>query len=110
MSRDGEPGAPTLAGLLNALDGVNTPHGLITIINTNYFEKLDPALVRPGRVDYRLELKKPVQSQVEDMFYRVFEEPLGLEARPFESMAQVAEVFKRSLDDPEAVRIELKND
>jgi hypothetical protein len=41
----------TFAGLLNALDGVATPHGLITIITTNYPERLDPALTRSGRID-----------------------------------------------------------
>jgi hypothetical protein len=41
----------TLSGLLNALDGVVTPHGLITIITTNHAERLDPALMRPGRAD-----------------------------------------------------------
>lgn len=40
--------------LLNVLDGAGTPSGLITIMTTNYIERLDDALVRPGRVDYRL--------------------------------------------------------
>lgn len=47
---DGRPGV-TLAGLLNVLDGVTTPHGLVTVLSSNRPEVLDPALVRPGRVD-----------------------------------------------------------
>ncbi len=47
----------TLAGLLNALDGFVTPHGLITIMTTNNREVLDPALVRPGRVDWTEEIR-----------------------------------------------------
>lgn len=51
-SRDDTGGGVTLAGLLNALDGMVTPHGLVTIMTTNRREVLDDALVRPGRVDY----------------------------------------------------------
>lgn len=45
----------SLQGLLNGLDGVATPHGLITIATTNRPEVLDPALTRPGRLDVREE-------------------------------------------------------
>lgn len=41
----------TKAGLLNALDGITTPDGRILIMTTNYPEKLDDALIRPGRAD-----------------------------------------------------------
>jgi chaperone BCS1 len=41
----------SVAALLNALDGVFTPHGLITVMTTNEKERLDPALIRAGRVD-----------------------------------------------------------
>jgi len=47
---DDERGA-TIAAMLNALDGVWTPHGLITVMTTNNRDKLDEALIRPGRVD-----------------------------------------------------------
>jgi hypothetical protein len=48
---DAEKKGVSLAGLLNALDGFITPHGLITIMTTNNRAILDTALVRPGRVD-----------------------------------------------------------
>jgi chaperone BCS1 len=41
------------AGLLNALDGITTPDGRIVIMTTNHPEKLDHALVRPGRADVK---------------------------------------------------------
>jgi chaperone BCS1 len=40
-----------LSAVLNALDGIATPQGLIVIMTTNHLEKIDPALIRPGRVD-----------------------------------------------------------
>jgi hypothetical protein len=41
----------SIAAMLNALDGVWTPHGLVTILTTNKREALDDALLRAGRVD-----------------------------------------------------------
>lgn len=49
--RSDEKGKASLAAMLNALDGVWTPHGLITVMTTNHREALDEALVRPGRID-----------------------------------------------------------
>ena len=46
----------SLSGLLNALDGVASQEGRILIMTTNHIEKLDSALIRPGRIDLRLEL------------------------------------------------------
>lgn len=40
-----------LSVLLNAVDGLQTPEGLLIVYTTNYPEKLDKALTRPGRVD-----------------------------------------------------------
>jgi len=41
----------TFSGFLNALDGIRSKDGTITIMTTNHKEKLDPALIRPGRCD-----------------------------------------------------------
>lgn len=55
----------SLAGLLNALDGVITPHGLIIIMTTNNIESLDPALIRTGRADLILHLDYMQDEQLE---------------------------------------------
>ena len=52
---DAESRGVSLSGLLNALDGVATPNGLITVMTTNHVESLDEALLRPGRVDRKEE-------------------------------------------------------
>src|SRR5580658_619147 len=44
----------TLSGLLNVLDGFAAPTGVLFVMTTNHVEKLDPALLRPGRIDYKL--------------------------------------------------------
>ena len=48
----------TLSFILNILDGVLEQHGRILIISTNYKDKLDSALIRPGRIDYKLNFTK----------------------------------------------------
>lgn len=40
-----------LAGLLNVLDGVIETPGRIVVMTTNHPEQLDPALIRPGRIN-----------------------------------------------------------
>lgn len=42
--------------LLNTLDGFSTPHGLMVFITTNHISRLDPAILRKGRVDDLIEL------------------------------------------------------
>jgi hypothetical protein len=49
---------PTLGEILNVLDGVPERHGHILIMDTNHLTTLDPALIRPGRVDRILSWKK----------------------------------------------------
>jgi hypothetical protein len=43
-----------LSGLLNVLDGVVDSPGRIVIMTTNHVDHLDPALIRPGRIDKQL--------------------------------------------------------
>ena len=45
------PDALNLAGLLNVLDGVVDTPGRMLVMTTNHPEALDPALIRPGRID-----------------------------------------------------------
>lgn len=45
-----------LASILNALDGMAAPTNAIYVFTTNHIEKLDPALIRPGRCDVKLEI------------------------------------------------------
>ncbi|KAG6576155.1 mitochondrial chaperone BCS1-B [Phytophthora cinnamomi] len=56
-----------LSGLLNVLDGVIDCPGRIVIMTTNHPEKLDPALVRPGRVNKKLLLGYMGCTQIQQM-------------------------------------------
>jgi chaperone BCS1 len=46
----------SFSGFLNALDGVRSQEGQILFMTTNHKEKLDQALLRPGRADVHVNL------------------------------------------------------
>ena len=48
-SEETSRGHLTLSGLLNALDGAAAAEGRVVLMTTNYVERLDAALIRPGR-------------------------------------------------------------
>ncbi|KAI1437786.1 P-loop containing nucleoside triphosphate hydrolase protein [Xylaria sp. CBS 124048] len=62
----------TLSGLLNVLDGVGSAEGRVVIMTTNKPERLDGALVRPGRVDMKVMLGNISRKSAEQMFVRMF--------------------------------------
>ncbi len=64
-----EPGI-SLAGLLNALDGVAAGSGRLLVMTSNHPERLDPALTRPGRVDVQEHFGLLGRAEVDRMVYR----------------------------------------
>jgi DNA replication protein DnaC len=70
MCNEDEP--ITLDDILNAWDGVIETPGRILIISSNHYEKLDPALVRPGRIDVTLELLNASHKTIKDLYFHLF--------------------------------------
>ncbi|HQO29053.1 MAG TPA: AAA family ATPase [Accumulibacter sp.] len=62
----------SFSGLLNALDGVAAQEGRIVFLTTNHLERLDRALMRPGRVDRLVELGNASRAQLRTMFLRFY--------------------------------------
>ncbi len=73
----------TLSGLLNALDGFYAPTNVLFMMTTNRIETLDDALLRPGRIDYRLYLGKATDCQRVELYRRFFPQASEREAREF---------------------------
>jgi mitochondrial chaperone BCS1 len=81
---DGPPAAGvTLSGLLNVLDGLHAPENVVFVMTTNQVDALDPALLRPGRIDYKLYLGEAAHSQRIELYRRFFPESDENEAREF---------------------------
>ena len=74
----------TLSGLLNVLDGFHAPDNVLFMMTSNHIDALDPALLRPGRIDYRLYLGPATDQQKAELYLRFF--PLAGE---FEALAFV---------------------
>jgi mitochondrial chaperone BCS1 len=71
----------SFSGLLNALDGVGAQEGRIIVLTTNHRERLDPALIRPGRIDVEIELDNADAQQLQGMLLRFFPEAQAHAAR-----------------------------
>jgi hypothetical protein len=67
----------TLSALLNILDGTLEIPGRVLIITTNHPEKIDPALIRPGRIDMILEYKRANREIISQMYYSFFRKELS---------------------------------
>ncbi len=83
----------TLSGLLNVLDGFHAPNGVLFVMTTNHVEKLDQALLRPGRIDYKLYLGNASDHQKVELYRRFFPELSEIEAREFVEAARSAETM-----------------
>lgn len=62
----------TMSGLLNALDGVAAQEGRLVFMTTNHVERLDDALIRPGRCDVKLEIGMLTPTQAQQLFCKFF--------------------------------------
>jgi chaperone BCS1 len=63
----------TFSGLLNALDGVASAEERLIFMTTNHPERLDAALLRPGRIDFKQCVDNATEYQVRKMFLRFYE-------------------------------------
>lgn len=55
---------PTFLSELDGFEGNST----FIILATNFKDALDPAIIRPGRIDLRLEISRPTVEDAEDIF------------------------------------------
>ncbi|RPB03978.1 P-loop containing nucleoside triphosphate hydrolase protein [Choiromyces venosus 120613-1] len=99
----------SFSGLLNAIDGAASREGRILIMTTNHRERLDPALIRPGRVDLQISFEYATRQVIESLFLNLYDVDIGdREALrmpdgfpPVERILELAGEFGRAL--PEGV-------
>lgn len=68
----------SFSGLLNAIDGVAAQEGRALIMTTNHKDRLDRALIRPGRADIHMELGLVNAATARRLFARFFPADHGL--------------------------------
>ncbi|EJP61099.1 mitochondrial chaperone BCS1 [Beauveria bassiana ARSEF 2860] len=62
----------TLSGLLNAIDGVGSVEGRVLIMTTNHVNRIDPAVIRPGRVDKMVEFGLASREMLLELFRYIY--------------------------------------
>ena len=79
-----KPKRTSLSQVLNSIDGIVNPHNTIFVFTTNHIEELDPALIRPGRMDLRLEIKPCCEETLNKFTKKFFnkEIPDGFKCKP----------------------------
>merc|ERR1712004_283381 len=97
----------TLATLLEVLDGVMEMDGRMLIITTNYPERLDEALIRPGRIDMKVKFGLCTAASIMEMYKHYFETdlPSSFDTSRLQdnmySPAEVTQVFLNNMHKPE---------
>uniref|UniRef100_A0A915DED8 BCS1 N-terminal domain-containing protein n=1 Tax=Ditylenchus dipsaci TaxID=166011 RepID=A0A915DED8_9BILA len=102
----------TLSGILNALDGVASSEKRIIFMTTNHKDKLDSALVRPGRVDCEQYIGHCTEDMLDRMFRRFYKDASQEQCQSFLKLASafqggispamVQRHFIRYMEDPES--------
>ena len=102
-----------LSFLLNLLDGTLEANGRILIITTNFPERIDRALIRPGRIDLIVNFKTcnlEVLNEMIEAFYDKVFIPITDPALNYKwSPAEVNQILFRNFNNPEQAIQELKN-
>ncbi len=83
----------TLSGLLNVLDGFSAPENMLFVMTTNKIDVLDRALLRPGRIDYKLFFGDVLEEQKIELYRRFFPQASEFEARWFVETHEPAETM-----------------
>jgi hypothetical protein len=100
-------------GMLTKLSGLAEQRRVIFVIATNYYERIDPAIKRPGRIDARYLVLPPDLEQRRSYLEKVVDGWSGLNARERRKVAEETvrftyreltglgrQVRKRRADDP----------
>ena len=104
----------TLSIILNILDGVLETPGRVIFITTNYPERLDKALIRPGRMDMLVEFTRTSHKMLKDMIENFYE--IKIEKSDVQLIkeykwtpAEVFQIMFKNIDDYRHSIIELQN-
>jgi len=102
-----------LSFLLNLLDGTLESSGRILVISSNFPERIDKALIRPGRIDMIVHFRKCnrdiLQQMVNSFCDKEIEDWTTADLDYKWSPAEVNQILFRNFGSPEKAIEELKN-
>jgi ATP-dependent Zn protease len=96
----------TLDDILNLWDGLKETPGRILGISSNHYDKLDSALIRPGRIDINLKLDNVSRTILKQMYEKYYiqnidETKLNQINEYFYSPAEIINCYVMNKDNPE---------
>ena len=98
---------PSLGEVLNVLDGIPERYGHILILDTNHLQTMDPALIRPGRIDRILSWKRMSRKATKDYIEHFYQKQLPMRVKlpdQIFSAADVQAIVCRSLTMEDCVK------
>ena len=105
----------TLSFILNLLDGILETPGRILIMTSNFPEKLDKALIRPGRIDINLKVGYCDISMITEMFtffYKLIDSSYkfeDLEIKKDITPAQLNQILLNNFNNPDKAYTSILN-
>lgn len=95
----------SFSSLLNCLDGAFSRYGIITIMTTNHFEKIDKALIREGRIDLTMEISCPDKEMIEEYLNIFYDKKVELLSYDNDySMSKIQELCLQNKNDLEKLK------
>jgi chaperone BCS1 len=91
----------TFSGFLNALDGIVEMDGVLVIITTNHIEKMDPALLRAGRMDLKVEVGYSSEKEISSYLSSFYEKEIKISAKGLLPMVEVQNACLENKMSPE---------
>ena len=100
----------TLSFILNILDGILETPGRILIMTSNYPEKLDKALIRPGRIDINLKVGFCDKIMIKEMYAFFYNKHIELDNTSINkniTPAQLNKILLDNFNNSEKARLEI---
>lgn len=106
MCKPQETDPITLDDILNLWDGLKETPGRILGISSNHYDKLDPALIRPGRIDVTINFDNSSREIIKEMYCHYYglqidDKKLRKIKERFYSPAEIINCYVMNKDDPD---------
>ena len=104
----------TLDDILNLWDGIRETPGRILIISSNHYDKLDPALIRPGRIDITHEFSNASHNVISEMYLHLFgnqiqQSNLKKIKEYFYSPAEIINIYVSNMNEDDFIKRMIQN-
>jgi hypothetical protein len=93
----------TLSCILNTIDGILEQDGRIIIITTNYKDKLDTALLRPGRIDMKLQFTKCSNVMTKNIVEHFYNEKISDTILLANNLHTPAEIIEKCFNNADSI-------